>query len=125
MKYYLYIATLYKYLLFSGQLPAHYLENHPMASAVLHEHFNDKNLEDVTRYRNVSECDFLVDSMIPSQSPLEPLYGNNLNRWTPLIIKEILVPESSSQLCRAFFIPFMSRRCTKYSTLVMLQSNKK
>ena len=82
------------------------------------------NKEEASRYVEVSRCDFLVDTMIAGKedSVLEPLFGANLDKWKPIVAREVIDPEASNPLCRAFYIPIVSRWCTKYVSYLVLQA---
>ncbi|TPX49177.1 hypothetical protein SeMB42_g02701 [Synchytrium endobioticum] len=76
------------------------------------EGMNDLNQGVVDeRYVNVTSCDYLVDSDMPSTSPaydpnsLEPRYLLDTDTWSPIKCLPFLDSSRSTRLGRAFWIP--------------------
>lgn len=86
---------------------------------------NDMNKEEPTRYMSISKCDFLVDLETEKETELEPDFVKRTKDWEVVLKKPFLDAERSHRLFRAFYIPFVSYRYTKYSNYVLLRSLRK
>jgi len=109
---------------FSGQLPKQY-EKKPFATKVTPSHMNDENLEEPTRYVNISECDLLVDLAVNSTSKKEPNFSLLKNRWETVYSRNFLFASKSKAFFRAFNIPFLSEQYTTFVSYNILKSKKR
>jgi len=111
---------------FAGQLPKYYTRpDHTtpglMSTQISHSDFNDMNMEEPGRYiAHAGKCHFLVDLEDNSESDLQPSYGSHAN-WTVEAEFEFLDPSSSHPVFRALYVPFLSRRFTKYNRYLLLR----
>ncbi|EEB12136.1 alpha-1,2-mannosyltransferase ALG9, putative [Pediculus humanus corporis] len=109
---------------FKGQLPAEYSSS-PNATTLIHSHFNDMNKEEPSRYFDINQCHFLIDCDYGrEETPLEPNYSQQTDKWTPLVSIPFLNSEKSSVFFRAFYIPFMSDKYCTYAKYTLLKSTK-
>lgn len=92
---------------FDGILPAPYaqFEN---ATKIVHEHFNDLNMENPEVYIDINKCHFLLDLDLGKETALEPNYGSMTNKWKIISSYKFLNNEKSNKIFRAFFIPYLS-----------------
>ena len=68
---------------------------------------NKMNLEELTRYVPLAQCDYIVDQDRVEATELEPRY-KQLPDWKPLLCDDFLEPTRSHPLFRAFYVPFLS-----------------
>jgi len=112
---------------FRGQLPAYFprpREQGQLSTRVINEHFNDQNSEEPSRYiQHPGKCHFLVDLEDSSVSELQPLYSTHSN-WTVEASFPFLDPGASHPFFRAFYIPWVSSRYTRYNRYVLLARTK-
>lgn len=108
---------------FKGILPAPYsgLTN---ATSIVHGHFNDQNREEPSLYFDIDKCHFLLDLDLGKETPLEPIYANNVDRWKVVKSLPFLNVEKSNSLFRAFYIPFLTDKYVQYGNFSLLQANK-
>lgn len=68
---------------------------------------NDENLEDVGKYTEIEQCNFLVDSRLPSAATtaLEPDYISDSSEWEELKCVPFLDASHTHFLGRLLFIP--------------------
>ncbi|XP_058946137.2 alpha-1,2-mannosyltransferase ALG9-like isoform X2 [Pocillopora verrucosa] len=109
---------------FRGQLPKPYADGRN-ATKIIPTHMNDMNEEEPSRYMSISKCDFLVDLETERETELEPNFVKRTKDWEVVLQKPFLDAERSHRLSRAFYIPFVSYRFTKYSNYVLLRSLRK
>jgi len=94
---------------FTGQLPKPYSRSYN-GTWIIPSDMNDLNLQEMSRYVNVSECHYLIDFEFPSQS--ETKYSKEPN-WTVLFQYPFLDADSSNKFLRAFYVPSLSsKHCT-------------
>jgi len=111
---------------FAGQLPKYYVRpDHTtpglLSTQISHSDFNDMNLEEPGRYiAHAGKCHFLVDLEDNAVSNLQPNYGSHAN-WTVEAEFEFLDPSASHPVFRALYLPFLSRRFTKYNRYLLLR----
>ena len=108
-----------------------------MPTRIVNSDFNDLNLEEPTRYiKHAGKCHFLgniefislpfiftfatVDLDNGAVSDLQPSYANHPN-WTIEAQHEYLNAAESNPFFRAFYIPFVSRKFTKYNRYLLLR----
>ncbi|KAF8477007.1 Alg9-like mannosyltransferase family-domain-containing protein [Kalaharituber pfeilii] len=107
---------------FAGLLPGQFLEGTPGTLErpgiwVIPEGMNDENKEDMSKYVDISACDYLVDSYLPSSSSHpsaeEPNYMLDDSAWERIHCEKFLDAAGTLLfLDRAFWIPGMTRRKT-------------
>nr|XP_012604999.1 alpha-1,2-mannosyltransferase ALG9 isoform X3 [Microcebus murinus] len=108
---------------FRGQLPKPFAEG-PLATRIVPTHMNDQNLEEPSRYINISKCHYLVDLDTMRETPLEPNYSSNREEWISLAYRPFLDASRSSKLLRAFYVPFLSDQYTVYANYTILKPRK-
>ncbi|GIY14368.1 alpha-1,2-mannosyltransferase ALG9 [Caerostris darwini] len=91
---------------FKGQLPKPY-SNLPNATKIIPTDMNDQNLEEPSRYVDIKNCDYIVDSDYPNHSSLEPRYSRN-PKWNKIYSLSFLDGQRSHPLLRAFYIPYFT-----------------
>ena len=113
-----------------------------MPTRVVSDDFNDMNLEEANRYiGHAGKCHFLgkknffitelanliliinlfsVDLDNSEISNVQPSYAAHSN-WTIEAQFEYLNPAESNQIFRAFYIPFISRKFTKFDQYLLLR----
>jgi len=106
---------------FRGQLPKPYSDA-ANATKIIPTHMNDMNKEEPSRYISITKCDFLVDLETEKETELEPNFVKRTKEWEVVIKKPFLDAERSHRLFRAFYIPFVSHRYTKYINYILLRS---
>ncbi|GIY24521.1 alpha-1,2-mannosyltransferase ALG9 [Caerostris extrusa] len=82
---------------------------------------NDQNLEEPSRYVDIKNCDYIVDSDYPNHSSLEPRYSRN-PKWNKIFSLSFLDGQRSHPLLRAFYIPYFTDYFCKYVDYNLLQS---
>ncbi|CAD5122594.1 DgyrCDS11006 [Dimorphilus gyrociliatus] len=107
---------------FKGQLPKYFESENPTSS--IPSHMNDMNLEEPTRYINVSKCHYLVDLDVPTESKLEPRYSLQTKQWKVLYSGDFLFSSGSSSLFRALYVPFLTSKKVKYIKYNLLQTTR-
>ncbi|XP_053449655.1 alpha-1,2-mannosyltransferase ALG9 isoform X1 [Nycticebus coucang] len=108
---------------FRGQLPKPFAEG-PLATRIVPRDMNDQNLEEPSRYVNISKCHYLVDLDTMRETPREPNYSSNREEWISLAIRPFLDASRSSKLLRAFYVPFLSDQYTVYANYTILKPRK-
>ncbi|CAG9854954.1 unnamed protein product [Phyllotreta striolata] len=108
---------------FDGMLPAPYseLENGTM---IVHKYFNDLNKESPELYFDINKCHFLLDSDLGKETPLEPNYSNQKDRWKVIKSYKFLNAEKSHSFFRAFLIFVVSDKYITFGNFSLLQSTK-
>jgi len=92
-----------------------------LPTRVVSDDFNDMNLEEANRYiGHAGKCHFLVDLDNSEISNVQPSYAAHSN-WTIEAQFEYLNPAGSNQIFRAFYIPFISRKFTKFDQYLLLR----
>ncbi|XP_042901366.1 alpha-1,2-mannosyltransferase ALG9 [Parasteatoda tepidariorum] len=104
---------------FKGHLPKPY-SSLPNATRIIPSDMNDLNLEEPSRYVNIKECDYIVDSDFPHFSKLEPRYSRDPN-WKVLFSVPFLDAARSHQFFRAFYVPYLSELYCTYVDYNLLQ----
>ncbi|XP_044750721.1 alpha-1,2-mannosyltransferase ALG9 [Coccinella septempunctata] len=106
---------------FDGMLPAPYATTEN-ATSIVHDHFNDKNLENPNVYININKCHFLLDLDLGKETVLEPNYGSMTNRWKIITSYSFLNSEKSNKFFRAFFIPYLSSNYIEFGNFSLLRT---
>lgn len=108
---------------FRGQLPKYYPKpTRPgqLSTQVSSPDFNDQNLEEASRYiANPAECHYLVDLEDDAVSDLQPRYADHSN-WTVAAEFEFLDGRASHPFFRAFYVPWVSRKFSRYNRYLLL-----
>lgn len=106
---------------FRGQLPNRYA-NTLNATAVIPDHMNDENLEELSRYIDIQNCHYLVDLDVPSDDPKEPQYSSKKDAWELIVSIKFLDATRSPSLFRSFYVPwFTEQKCT-YASYNLLRA---
>ncbi|XP_006151043.2 alpha-1,2-mannosyltransferase ALG9 isoform X2 [Tupaia chinensis] len=108
---------------FRGQLPKPFAEG-PLATRIIPTNMNDQNLEEPSRYIDISKCHYLVDLDTMHETPREPKYSSNREEWVSLAYRPFLDASRSSKLLRAFYVPFLSDQYTVYANYTILKPRK-
>ncbi|KAM4015969.1 alpha-1,2-mannosyltransferase ALG9 isoform 2-T2 [Anomaloglossus baeobatrachus] len=107
---------------FRGQLPKPYGRG-LQATRAVPKNMNDQNLEETSRYVDISKCHYLVDLDTATKTAREPRYSAK-EEWTVIAYKPFLDATRSSKLFRAFFVPFVSSWHTTYSNYTILKARR-
>lgn len=101
---------------FRGQLPKAYsqLKN---ATRLVEKHFNDENREEIDRYIDIDQCDYLIDHDSEHPTDIEPNYSQT---WKKINSKKMLLPSHRS-IFRSFYVPFLSSQKNRYTWLHLLK----
>ncbi|XP_058866178.1 alpha-1,2-mannosyltransferase ALG9-like isoform X1 [Acipenser ruthenus] len=108
---------------FRGQLPKPFSKG-GSPTQIIPTHMNDQNREEPSRYMDLKHCHYLVDLDTTSETPREPRYTANSEEWSVIASKPFLDITRSSQLLRAFFVPFLSEQHTTYIKYVILKPKR-
>uniref|UniRef100_A0A8C5MQ83 Mannosyltransferase n=1 Tax=Leptobrachium leishanense TaxID=445787 RepID=A0A8C5MQ83_9ANUR len=108
---------------FRGQLPKPFAKGR-RATRIIPKDMNDQNLEETSRYVDISKCNYLVDLDSVTETPLEPRYSANKEEWTVIAYKPFLDSARSSKLFRSFYVPFVSSWHTSYSNYTILKARR-
>ncbi|KAI0207455.1 Alpha-1,2-mannosyltransferase ALG9 [Lamellibrachia satsuma] len=106
---------------FHGQLPKPY-ESGANATCIIPSHMNDLNREETSRYISLSQCQYLVDVDLLSDSPHEPCYSENKRDWKVVTSAKFLDSSRSHRFFRAFYIPFLTSKHCTYVNYNLLKS---
>lgn len=97
---------------FSGLLPGEFDDSSNLqallsGTSAIPSGMNDRNEEDPSKYTDISQCSFLVDSYFPSQpsTSLEPDYIHDSDNWEKLSCEKFLDASKTSILGRVSWIP--------------------
>ncbi|KAM6234477.1 alpha-1,2-mannosyltransferase ALG9 isoform 1-T1 [Spheniscus humboldti] len=74
---------------FRGQLPKPFAKG-PMATRIIPTDMNDQNKEEPSRYIDISKCHYLVDLDTAAETPREPRYSSNKEKWVTIAYKPFL-----------------------------------
>ncbi|TRY79306.1 hypothetical protein TCAL_06056 [Tigriopus californicus] len=107
---------------FRGQLPATY-SSHVNGTYETRNIFNDLNQEEMDRYTNIEDCDYLVDLDNEKESEFEPNYSQ-FPDWTVVHSFPFIDNEKSNGLFKAFYVPILSEQVTFYHNYNILKRNK-
>ncbi|CAF0998267.1 unnamed protein product [Rotaria sordida] len=104
---------------FKGQLPKAYshLKN---ATRLIDNHFNDENKEELDRYVNLNQCDYIIDHDSEYPSEIQPNYSQQFEIITSI---KMILPSRRS-IFRSFYVPFLSVRSNQYTFLHLLKCSK-
>ncbi|OKL64308.1 hypothetical protein UA08_00919 [Talaromyces atroroseus] len=97
---------------FSGLLPGEFDDSSSIqellsGTSAIPSGMNDRNEGDPSKYTDISQCMFLVDSYFPSQpaTSLEPDYIHDTDNWEKLSCEKFLDAAATSILGRVSWIP--------------------
>lgn len=107
---------------FRGQLPKPF-SHLPNATQIIPTDMNDQNLEEHSRYVDLKQCDYIVDSDFPSESDLEPSYSRD-KQWRVISTIPFLDSHRSSKFLRAFYIPYFTDFRCIYVDYNLLQNTR-
>ena len=109
---------------FSGQLPQQYSRTEH-ATRIIQSHFNDINREESSRYTNLADCDYLVDTDYPNYSQLDFPYSKDKDIWKVVLSRPFLDTENSAFPWRVFYVPIYGEKGLTYINYNLLQRIKK
>ncbi|XP_057301339.1 alpha-1,2-mannosyltransferase ALG9-like [Hydractinia symbiolongicarpus] len=122
-----FLPPTWKYLFlkseFSGQLPHQYKAGAD-GTKVVPQFMNDMNIEEVTVYSSIHDCDLLVDIDLPTEGEYEKNFSRLRNRWEIIYSKKFLDSTRSHPFFRAYYIPFISEKYTTYVDYNLLKSKR-
>jgi len=104
---------------FAGLLPGSFVDGETgtwdrPGMWMIPEGMNDENREDSSKYVEISTCDFLVDSYLPSTlinlSELEPNYMLDDKNWEIVYCERFLDATGTKSFARALWIPGANQR---------------
>ncbi|KAL0210398.1 hypothetical protein RCL1_004834 [Eukaryota sp. TZLM3-RCL] len=104
---------------FTGQLPQ-YFDESSNGLRVVQSGFNDLNVGDLSRFVDVSDCDYVVDFEILSQQ--EP-YLSKDDHWKVIFEAKFLDSEYSSSFCKLIFHSYLEKFCV-YGRYLLLKKEK-
>ncbi|XP_068205084.1 alpha-1,2-mannosyltransferase ALG9-like [Palaemon carinicauda] len=108
---------------FRGQLPKPYSQD-INGTVLIPQDMNDMNREEVSRYVNISSCQFLMDLDREEETPREPRYSKQSSDWTVLHTVPFMDAARSHKLFRAFYVPFLTELNCHYANYTLMQSTK-
>lgn len=107
---------------FRGQLPQPFKQGH-LSTRLIPENMNDLNKEEPSRYIPVEKCAFLVDADTNRETPREPRYSQDTKNWSIIRSELLLDHESSPNLWRSFYIPFLFYAKNNFVNYNLLQNS--
>lgn len=111
---------------FNGILPA-YFDETKKGTALVHNYFNDMNLPSDYMLFNLTECDFLIDSDFGEKyriHDIEQNYSKDKSTWEIIKSMPFLDSKVSSSFFRAFYVPLISTKYTKFGNFNLLKRKK-
>lgn len=108
---------------FRGQLPVPYA-SHVNGTSLTTNVFNDMNREEMDRYTNIQNCDYLIDLDNGKDSEFEPNYSIHEKDWDVVHSFPFIDNEKSRGVFKAFYVPFMSEQVTFYHKYNILKRHK-
>ncbi|XP_071950209.1 alpha-1,2-mannosyltransferase ALG9-like [Antedon mediterranea] len=109
---------------FKGQLPKPYSRQED-ATQIIPTHMNDMNLEEPTRYIELSKCHYLIDLDVPISTPHEPKFSKFPDQWEVIERQPFLDKERSDKVFRAFFIPYVSHNYVSYVNYTIYKTTRR
>ncbi|RWS25369.1 alpha-1:2-mannosyltransferase ALG9-like protein [Leptotrombidium deliense] len=106
---------------FSGQLPKPF-STEAGATRKIPSHMNDMNREEPSRYIEVADCHFLIDSDYPESAEFDPPYSRMSNDWEVIFSYSFLDNRNSPHFWRAFYVPFVTEMKCSYVKYNLLRS---
>lgn len=111
---------------FNGILPA-YFDETKKGTTLVHNYFNDMNLPSDYMLFNLTECDFLIDSDFGEEyriHDIEQNYSKDKSTWEIIKSMPFLDSKDSSSFFRAFYVPLISTKYTKFGNFNLLKRKK-
>ncbi|KRZ83276.1 Alpha-1,2-mannosyltransferase ALG9 [Trichinella sp. T8] len=106
---------------FSGQLPKPFvLEPLPARTRLLPTDMHDDNREELSRYVQLNECDFLVDLSTNRSTRLEPDYMADRNAWKIIYNKPFLLLDRCNRWLRSYYVPILQKKYCSYGNYAIL-----
>ncbi|ORX99359.1 hypothetical protein K493DRAFT_279646 [Basidiobolus meristosporus CBS 931.73] len=116
---------------FRGLLPKYFYEDkeqshHRPGTWMVPHHMNDLNHEEMDRYIDVGQCDYMIDVDYPSRAvnPEEPRYAADTQHWTKYYCQPFLDQANSPSLTRAFYIPSLDQTSNQWGEYCLLEKSK-
>ncbi|VIO95102.1 Plasmid Maintenance Protein containing protein [Brugia malayi] len=107
---------------FTGLLPKPYMKGFlPEVTRVIPTDMNDLNREEISRYIDIGQCDFLIDLETLDTTVLEPNYAEQTNIWRSVVKKKFLLSSYSHPVYRSFYIPFITGSNNVYGNYHLLE----
>uniref|UniRef100_A0A0R3S1U5 Mannosyltransferase n=1 Tax=Elaeophora elaphi TaxID=1147741 RepID=A0A0R3S1U5_9BILA len=107
---------------FAGLLPKPYMKGFlPEVTRAIPTAMNNLNREEISRYVDTRQCDFLIDLETWDATVLEPNYAEQTNIWRSVVKKKFLLSSYSHSLYRSFYIPFMTDSSNVYGGYHLLE----
>ncbi|CAG2178239.1 unnamed protein product, partial [Oppiella nova] len=108
---------------FRGQLPQPY-QSGSGGTRVIPQHMNDLNLEEPSRYVNVSECHFLIDTDTADANGYELQFSRDTENWESIQSLPFLDTKNSPTLFRAFYVPFITESKCNFVDYNLLRNKR-
>lgn len=111
---------------FNGILPA-YFDKTKKGTALVHNYFNNMNVPSDYMLFNFTECDFLIDSDFGEEyriNDIEQNYSKDNSSWEIVKSMPFLDSKVSSSFFRAFYVPLISSKYTKFGNFNLLKRKK-
>lgn len=108
---------------FRGQLPQPFASD-SFATRIVRNNFNDLNREEIDRYVDPSQCDYLIDSDYPNFSNRDRPYSQMKDIWQVMYSSKFLNADQSSVWLRAFYIPILSERYCSFIDYNLLRNKR-
>ncbi|OZC07174.1 plasmid Maintenance Protein [Onchocerca flexuosa] len=94
---------------FTGLLPKPYMKGSlPEITRIIPTGMNELNREEISRYIDIRQCDFLIDLETLDTTILEPNYAKQTSIWRSVVKKKFLLSSYSHPIDRSFYIPFVT-----------------
>lgn len=108
---------------FRAQLPAKFVGSWPASVQSRQNTFNDDNLQDMSRYLAIENCDFLIEkeSKFEESSVLQPKYSES-DDWEVVdgTVWRFLNAEKSKWWARVFYIPGVFEKFCEFDEIMLL-----
>lgn len=109
---------------FRGLLPKPF-RRFPQGMRVIPTEMNDANREEISRYVDICQCQYLVDLEFEGQTTaLEPHYSKNKKEWKSINNYSFLDAANSNRFLRAFYVPLVSDQFCKFGNYLLLKRIK-
>ncbi|XP_054159813.1 alpha-1,2-mannosyltransferase ALG9-like isoform X2 [Oppia nitens] len=105
---------------FRGQLPQPYNGG----TRVIPSNMNDLNREELSRYIQVADCHFLIDTDATESTDLEPQFSRDYDHWEVLQSLPFLDAKNSPTLFRAFYVPFVTESKCNFVDYNLLRNKR-
>ena len=108
---------------FKAQLPAKFRGSWPKSVQSNKNTFNDDNLQDMSRYTQLEDCDFLIEkeSKFEQASELQPKYSES-DEWEVVdgSVWKFLNAENSKWWARLIYIPYVFEKFCEFDDYLIL-----